>query len=259
MVAYRGNDDGTGTDDHEDKSVTADSDWIARGESLVTSCPRSQPVRAHLLYILSVGKFRNYDKEAHSAFYLDDIVLPLTEVVLLRPRILYASTIGPAFYLACALLLRFDRKKLRILLHLPLRGSGVQFSAVVTELIDALSKEIKLNREKEQANIEEMLALYPRLLPWGPPSKDIAHVLSIIARTAYRRSYRTGRSDYLEQLVELLREARKFCQPKDHPELSIDLAGLLMLLRQLEPSYTLLLSDMFQCAAGRRGVIMCEL
>jgi hypothetical protein len=154
----------------------------------------------------------------------------------------------------------------------------------MTELVDALSKEIKLNQEKEQANIKEMLALYPRLLPWGPPSKDVAHVLSIMARTVYRRLFRTGKLDYLKQLVELLREARKVCQPKDHLELSIDLADLLMLLtlfsgfqrdhseemkelaneatsflppdhpRRLEPLYTLMLSNMFQLAAGHRDV-----
>jgi CHAT domain-containing protein len=194
-------------------------------------------------------------------------------------------------YLARALILRFDREKqpsdleygikyLRLLLRLPLSAqiTGVQFAAVVTELVEALSHEIELNLKKQRENIEEMLALYCKLPSWGPLNKYVAHILSIMSRNVFRHSFRTGILDYVEQLMVHLREARKFCQPKDHPELSIDLADLLMVLllhgnfqrnymeemkelaneaasslppnhpRRLEPFYTILVSDMFQLA-----------
>lgn len=283
------------------------AEWIARGEDLVASFPLglSQPVRPRLLYFLSVVTFRNCDEDSvsytYSTFCLDVIVLHLTGAVLIqsRPILSHDSIVGPALYLARALLLRFDREKqppdleygvtyLRLLLRLPLSAqitqTGVRFAAVVTEFVEALSHEIGLNLEKQRENIEEMLALYCKLPSWGPLNEDVAHILSIMSRNVFRHSFRTGILDYVEQSIVHLREARKFCEPKDHPELSIDLADLLMVFlfhgkfqrdymeemkelaneaasflppnhpRRLEPSYTILASDMFQLAFLDRSV-----
>ena len=202
------------------------AEWIARGEDLVASFPLglSQPVRPRLLYFLSVVTFRNCDKDSvsytYSTFCLDVIVLLLTGAVLIlsRPILPHDSTVGPALYIARALLLRFDREKqpsdleygvksLRLLLGLPLSAqiTGVRFAAVVTELVEALSHEIEPNQAKQRENIEEMLALYCKLPSWRPLNKDVAHILSTISRNVFRHSFRTGILDYVEQSMVHLR------------------------------------------------------
>ena len=214
--------------------------WIAHGENLLSSCPRSHPGRPHLLLLLASEKTYRYDISRQTSD-LDDNIFYLTEALLLPHSVVDGTRfkmVGALYLLSCAIVRRFQHTRqppdlecgiqfFRYLLYLPLKEVGSQFSKVSAELANALSYRTERYPASEQENIEEVLTLFLGCLPWDHSEEYTAAVLSRLALAVTNRLLRTGQSERFEQVVGYLREGRKACRPKDHPELSVLLAFVL--------------------------------
>ncbi|KAI0249199.1 hypothetical protein BJV78DRAFT_712607 [Lactifluus subvellereus] len=231
---------GTRQSAREQGNVAFDT-WIANGENLLSSCPRSHPGRPHLLLLLANEKFYRYDDISRQTSDLDDIIFYLTEALLLTHCAVNGTRfniVGALYLLSCAIVRRFEHTRqppdlecgiqcFRSLLYLPLKKAGFQFSKVSAELANALSYKTERYPASEQENIEEVLTLYLSCLPWDPSEEYTAAVLSRLALAVAHRLGRTGQSERFDQVVGYLREGRKVCRPRDHPELSVLLAFVL--------------------------------
>ncbi|KAH9006571.1 CHAT domain-containing protein [Lactarius hatsudake] len=224
----------------EEQGEPAFGNWIANAESFLPSCLRSHHGRPYLLTQLASAKtYRNILLRRSSD--LDDIILYLTGALLFPFRVVDGTpfkVIDTFSLLACTLVRRFECsrqpsdlesgiKYFRFLIHLPLRDTDTQISKVSAELANALSFKTGLDPTSERDNIEEVLSLYLHFAPWDPSEEYTASVLSRLALAVANRLCRTGKPEYYERVVGYLREGRKLCRPKDHPELAVLLAILL--------------------------------
>ncbi|KAH9048443.1 CHAT domain-containing protein [Lactarius hengduanensis] len=221
----------------EEQGEPAFGNWIANAESLLSSCPRSHHGRPYLLAHLASAKTYR-DNMLRRSSDLDDIILYLTEALLFPFRVVDGTpfkVVDTFCLLACTLVRRFECsrqpsdlesgiKYFRFLLHLPLRHTDTQISRVSAELANALSFKTGLDPTSEHDNIEEVLSLYLYFSPWDPSEEYTVSVLSRLALAVVDRLSRTGKPEYCERVVGYLREGRKLCRPKDHPELAVLLA-----------------------------------
>ncbi|KAH9060579.1 hypothetical protein EDB87DRAFT_592172 [Lactarius vividus] len=199
------------------------------------------PLPSEVLRLASAKTHRNNTSCRSSD--LDDIIMYLTDALVLPFLVVDGvpfKVVSAFDLLACMLVRRFKCsrqpsdlesgiKYMRLLLHLPLRDADTQISKVSSaELASALSFKTELDPTSEHDNIEEVLSLYLYFAPWDPSEEYTASVLLRLASAVANRLTRTGKPEYYERVVGYLRQGRKLCRHKDHPELAVLPAILLI-------------------------------
>ncbi|KAI0265371.1 hypothetical protein BC834DRAFT_182837 [Gloeopeniophorella convolvens] len=144
-------------------------------EALLAYCPLLHPGRPHVLFRLVKMKRFRFGKSMRKED-IDDLILHLTEMLLLPLRPLNGMTIDPiiVFYdLSLALFrrsqlfqqhedLQYSIKYFRHLTQLPLESSGIRLSNVEVLLSCALIFETRVDPAQKSGHFREVLGLYLR-------------------------------------------------------------------------------------------------
>jgi CHAT domain-containing protein len=208
-----------------------DSD-INGSQNLLSSLPRSHPVRFACVHNLGTARFDRY-KLSNEKYDLDKSMLHLSEsILLLQPW----SLPGPKpnilkilFNLAVTLYLYSRESKLpeyafyaaKYLRHLrdqPLEMFGLPRHRATSSLIDVLAFQVLSGAGNVTQNIREMAALCCELLTFDMSDVRTTRAITSFAGVALSKVHEWVPDQVFDQLIECLRAARK--HKPDLPEAS---------------------------------------